>query len=390
MKGRFARRTNWSFELNRVTGTLNQLRLQGNTVLDLTCSNPTRCGLPYPKTMLSSLSASENLHYRPDPQGMPGARQAVSDYYRRRGFDAPPERIFLTASTSEAYAYLFRLLADSGDHVLFPRPSYPLFQFLGELNDLTLDTYPLRYDKQWRIDLEALCASVTERTKAIVLVNPNNPTGSFIGRETLARVRDLCLQKNLAIISDEVFWDFAFDEAIPRESLLSNPAGLTFVLGGLSKALGLPQMKLSWMVVCGERDLAAQATARLEMIADTYLSVNTPVQNALESWLTCGDLMGNAIRNRVRANYAFLKNAVEQIEEVTVLHLEGGWSAMLRLPDGLSEEETVLILLREDHVFAHPGYFFDCEEAPCLVLSLLPQEELFKEGVKRILKHKFW
>lgn len=389
MKGRFSQRTHWSFELNRVTEVLNQVRSQGNTVLDLTCSNPTRCEFFYPENILSSLSTLENLHYTPDPQGLPKARQAVSDYYRRRGFDVSPARIFLTANTSEAYSYLFRLLADPGDHVLFPRPSYPLFQFLSTLNDVTLDFYPMRYDKQWRIDFETLSASVTNRTKALVLVNPNNPTGSFVGQETLQQIKALCLEKRLAIISDEVFWDFAFDETLPHESLVSNQAGLTFVLGGLSKSLGLPQMKLSWMVLGGERESVAEAAARLEMIADTYLSVNTPVQNALETWLSCGERMRNAIRNRVRTNYVFLKGAVEEIEEVEVRHVEGGWYAMLRLPDGLSEEETVLNLLREAHVFVHPGYFFDCEEAPYLVLSLLPQEELFKEGVERILKHKF-
>lgn len=389
MKGRFSRRTHWSFELNRVTETLNQLRSQGNTVLDLTCSNPTQCGFFYPENILSGLSTLENLHYAPDPQGLPKARQAVSDYYRRRGFDVPPARIFLTANTSEAYSYLFRLLADPGDHVLFPRPSYPLFQFLSTLNDVTLALYPMRYDKQWRIDLETLSASVTNRTKALVLVNPNNPTGSFVGQTTLKQIKALCLENRLAIISDEVFWDFAFDETLPYESLVSNQAGLTFVLGGLSKSLGLPQMKLSWMVLSGERDSVAEAKARLEMIADTYLSVNTPVQNALETWLSCGEGMRNTIRTRVRANYVFLKGYAAQIEEVDVLHVEGGWYAMLRLPDGLSEEETVLRLLREAHVFVHPGYFFDCEEAPYLVLSLLPQEALFKEGVERILKHKF-
>ncbi len=390
LKNRFARRTNWSFDINRVTETVNQLRLQGNTILDLTCSNPTQCGFSYPKNMLSPLSALENLSYAPDPQGLPRARQAVSDYYRRRGFDVAPERIFLTASSSEAYSALFRLLTDPGDHVLFPRPSYPLFQFLGALNDIVLDTYPIYYDTQWRIDFKALSAWVTARTKAIVLVNPNNPTGSFVGHESLMQIKALCLEKGLAIISDEVFWDFAFDETAVHESLVSHQRGLTFVLGGLSKALGLPQMKLSWMVLSGDEPLVAQAAARLEMISDTYLSVNTPVQNALESWLNCDVPMRNMILNRVRANYNFLKEAVAHVEEVTVLHVEGGWYAMLRLPDGLSEEEAVLSVLREAQVLVHPGYFFDCAEAPYWVVSLLPPEALFKTGVERILKHPCW
>lgn len=382
----FARRTNWPLESNKLTIALECLRREQAPVLDLTESNPTRCGLSYSlEAVLQPLTDEDNISYQPIPAGGLKAREAVSDYYREKGATVPPGRVFLTASTSEAYSYLFRLLANPSDHVLFPRPSYPLFSFLGNLNDVRMGTYPLVYDGQWAIDLDDTRHLFCDDTRAFVLVSPNNPTGSFVRQEELEELNALCRQHNTALICDEVFADFAFERDRDRVSLVGNDQVLTFVLGGISKTLGMPQMKLSWIIINGPEDLVKKARSRLEVIADTYLSVNTPVQNALPVWLSRRKEIQEGIHARIRENYSFFKEQAREAAGCELLRTEGGWYAVLKIPDTYSEEEWVLAFLNRDHVFVHPGYFFDFDREAFIIVSLLPSGPVFRDGIKRII-----
>lgn len=382
----FSNRTNWPLSSNRITQTLERLKKEKVTVIDLTESNPTRCGFACPSDkILQPLASDKNLRYDPQPQGSLEAREAVSRYYREQGHEVTVERIFLTAGTSEAYSYLFRLLADAGQEVLFPRPSYPLFQFLGDLNDVVLNYYPLVYTDHWHIDFAQMEGCIQSATKAVVLVNPNNPTGSFIKKGELSALNRICRTRNIPVISDEVFADFAFPGGKDMVSLVNNDAVLTFVLGGLSKTLALPQMKLSWIIVSGPEELAREACQRLEMIADTYLSVNTPVQNAVAGWLSRREEFQAQIKQRTLKNLRFLGEAVKTTQ-YRLLNPEGGWYAVIRIPSNkISEEEFILQLLEKDHVFVHPGYFFDFDEEGFFVGSLLPELKAFQEGIRRIL-----
>lgn len=383
----FSQRTNWPLSSNRITQVLDQFKRSNVPIIDLTESNPTRCGFVYPsEKILPSLASEKNLRYEPHSRGSLEAREAVANYYKSQGHAVSPERIFLTASTSEAYSYLFRLLADAGQEVLFPRPSYPLFQFLGDLNDVTLNYYPLIFTDHWQMDFPKLEGCIQPATKAIVLVNPNNPTGSFVKRDELSALNRICGAKNVPIICDEVFADFAFPGTKDMVSLVNNDVALTFVLGGLSKTLALPQMKLSWIIVSGPEESANAACQRLEMIADTYLSVNTPVQNAVAGWLSRREEFQGPVKQRTLDNLRFLEQTVKTTQ-CRLLKPEGGWYAVIRIPSPrVSEEDLVLQMLESEHVFVHPGYFFDFEEDGFLVVSLLPAEDVFQEGMKRILR----
>ncbi len=383
----FSRRTDWPLTANKLTSVLECLRDKNTPILDLTESNPTCCGFSYPgNSIVQPLAREENLTYTPTPQGNSKTREAISAYYKERGFDVPYDRIFLTASTSEAYSYLFRLLANPSDQVLFPRPSYPLFSFLGDLSDCIMDTYPLRYDGKWRIDLNAVSTILRHDTKAFVLVSPNNPTGSLIQKNELKELNTLCRQQNTALICDEVFSDFVFDQSTDYISLVHNTQVLTFVLGGISKTLGLPQMKLSWIIINGPQDLVKRASSRLEVIADTYLSVNTPVQNALSVWLPHRKKIQSEINGRIKENYSTLKKLSENTDTCELLTIEGGWYAVLKIPETYSEEEWALSFLNKDHVFVHPGYFFDFDTEGFVVISLLPPGQIFRDGIKRIIE----
>jgi aspartate/methionine/tyrosine aminotransferase len=322
--------------------------------------------------------------YSPASRGHLAAREAVCRYYAEKGFSVSPEQIFLTASTSEAYSYLFRLLVNSGEQVLFPSPSYPLFAFLGDLNDVRTDFYRLVYDKKWNIDSQGISQILGGDAKALVMVNPNNPTGSFISPEELGAINALCRKRNVALICDEVFSDFVFDQDKKYLSLVNNHHVLTFVLGGISKTLGLPQMKLSWIVLNGPRDVVEAAAARLEMIADTYLSVSTPVQNALPVWFTYRKEIQAEIQARIKQNFKFLKECAGMAQDCELLEAEGGWYAVLSIPDIYSEEQWVLAFLNRDYVAVHPGYFFDFDREAYVVISLLPPPDIFQEGIKRI------
>ncbi len=393
----FSNRTDWKLQLNRLTTTLQEMHQKREEVLDFTQSNPTLCNFRYlSKELLAPLTDSVNLSYDPSPKGMLKAREAVREYYSKREIQIHPEQIFLTSSTSEAYSFLFRLLCDPEDHLLVPRPSYPLFDYLAGLNDVILDSYRLVYQHQkWKIDRESLEAKIQPNARGIILVHPNNPTGSFIKKGELAVVNRLAEKHQLALICDEVFSDYSFCEGGISETRVKSLAGnekvLTFTLGGISKAIGLPQMKLAWIVVSGATHLRQTAIARLEVIADTYLSVNTPSQNALAKWLGLTPQIQKEIMDRVLANRRFLLEQCRDFQTVEYLEGEGGWYAVLRIR-GMTkfalanfEEKWVLSLLRQERVLVHPGYFFDFEEEGMIVLSLITPHEVFQKGVTRLI-----
>lgn len=385
MKKFFAKRTDWPRQANSLASAYEQLRSEGVSVIDLTASNPTDCSINYPEGFLDVLSQANNCYYAPDPIGMGGARDAISAYYKKRGFAVHKDQIVLTSSTSEAYDNLFRLLANYGDHVLFPQPSYPLFSFLGDLNDIILDRYQLDIDKSWALDLDNLKDQINEYTKALVCVNPNNPTGSYISQDEVSTLNQLCLHNEIPIICDEVFWDFRINNDDHYISLIENKEVLTFTLGGLSKLLALPQMKLSWVVISGPDKLQEEARSRLEIIADTYLSVNTPVQNALPEWIAQVDTFQKPVLARIRDNYVTLSDKLKHCRSCSFLGAQGGWYAVLKIKGSRSEEEWALKLLNKYHVFVYPGYFFDFKEEKFLVMSLLVEPKNFEEGVSRLL-----
>ncbi|SRR5579864_9489413 len=385
----FSSRLHWDLRPNRLAQALGGMRRQSAEVLDLTESNPTHAGFSCPAdAVLRGFQDARALVYEPAPQGIRAARQVVADYYTARGLIVDSARIFLTAGTSESYGWLFKLLADAGDEVLVPRPSYPLFEFLAQMELVRVVQYPLVYENGWSIDLDSLAGAVTERTRAIVLVNPNNPTGSFVKRHELERLVDLCAEHELALISDEVFSDYRFVPDAEREvSLTRVDDVLTFVLSGLSKIAGLPQMKLAWIVLGGPSALRSEATERLELIADTYLSVGTPVQHALAQLLEAGESIRQQISTRVNENLAVLRQRIGDDSAAQILQVEGGWYATVRVPRTKSEEQWCLDLLQEDHVLVQPGFFYDFVSEAYLVLSLLTPGDVFREGLRRVLRH---
>ncbi len=384
---RFSERTNWSLATNPLLSALGRLKENNVQVFDLTESNPTACGFSYLNERITAvLSREENNTYAPHPAGLLSARQAISDYYQRKSYDVPPERLFLTSSTSEAYSVILRLLLNPGEKVLVPAPSYPLFEYLIELNDNEVSQYPLVYDGQWKVDVETLSQKINAKTRVMILVNPNNPTGSFVDKKDLAEINRLAHKYNLSIICDEVFLDYGFDPKQKPLSLVANEPALTFVLGGISKSLGLPQMKLAWVALGGPQKLIQSASERLEVILDTYLSVNTPSQNALSGWFQSQPAIQAEILQRLNGNRKFIEENILAGSRCRFLNAQGGWYAVLKLPGFKSEEEWALKFLREDHVFVHPGYFFDLPEGPYIVVSLLPKPEIFAEGLSRILE----
>jgi alanine-synthesizing transaminase len=380
----FSSRLNWSIPANPLARLLAEKRAAGAVILDLTESNPTSAGFTYPAhEILHALADPRSLCYEPAPAGILAARSAVSEYYGGR-VDAG--RILLTASTSEAYALLFKLLADPGDEVLVPRPSYPLFDFLATLESVQVVEYPLVYHGSWAVDFDALARQITPRTRAIVVVNPNNPTGSYLKDSELNELTALCGRHDLAILSDEVFCDYALvDDARRVASLVNVNAALTFSLSGLSKLVGLPQLKLGWIVASGQAQARQVALERLELIADTYLSVGTPVQWAASALLALRESMQAQILERVRANLGYLKSQIGLESPWRVLEPEGGWYAVIQAPRIHTEEDWVLTLLGEDDVLVQPGFFFDFESEAFLVASLLTPGEIFQEGIRRIL-----
>lgn len=385
----FAKRTEWSLRLNRLTQTLHKIRSSGREILDLTESNPTRCGFQYPAELLAALHDPENLNYAPSPKGMLQARETIAAYYAEKGVSVNPEQIILTASTSEAYSFLFRLLLNPGDHLLIPQPSYPLFEYLASLNDVILDPYNRR-------DVSTSGPNVspgdrsepsleTSLCRSIVLVHPNNPTGLYVTHDEKKFLEQVAKEKNLSLICDEVFLDYAYEEDASRVPTFAGcDEVLTFTLSGISKILALPQMKLSWIVVSGPEKLRDQAIERLELISDTYLSVNTPSQQALQTWFSFRESLQKEIQNRIFANRKVFEAKCQGQNHYKLLHAEGGWYATIRLPDACDEEKWVLELLEKESVLVHPGYFYDFNEAPFVVVSLLLPTTRFKRGVESL------
>ena len=383
----FSQRTDWKLAPNRYTEACDRFRAEGRVALDLTASNPTRVNLAYDEgAILKSLSSTESLRYQPEPKGLLSARQAVAGYYQSLACTLSPERILLTTSTSEAYSFVFRLLCDPGDEVLVPAPSYPLFQFLADLQDVKLIPYQLIYDHGWQIDLRGLEKKLTERSRAILVVHPNNPTGSYVRPKEMRMLSWMCARRRMAVVSDEVFLDYSLEGA-SRTSFAGNTRALTFTLSGLSKMAGLPQMKVAWIVTGGPEVLAAQAMARLEVVADTYLSMNAPIQHALPVLLAQRTAFQHQLRVRLRSN---LKELDRQIAAQTViqrLEVEGGWYVTLRVPATRSDEDLAIELLEKKSVLVHPGHFYDFAGDGYLVLSLLPTREDFRKGAQRVLAY---
>lgn len=377
-----SRRTCWDARTNRWSALRAERERRGDALLDLTSSNPTLVGLEVPPEILQSLADPRAAVYEPHPLGIPSARQAIAALHGG-GVDA--ERIVLTASTSEAYSFLFKLLTDPGDSVLIPRPGYPLFDFLGGLESVKLLDYALDRDDDWSLDLDELESRGAENTRVVVLVNPGNPSGIYLKESEWGRLQELCRCRGWAVIADEVFSPYAMAPDPHRvECAAAQASVLTFSLGGLSKWAGLPQLKLGWIRVGGPEVLVEQALRRLEVIADTYLSVSTPVQWALPRLLAAGADVQQSIRRRVQANRD-LVTAQTAGSPCRLMLSEGGWSGVLHVPALQSSEEWALELLAHEGVLVHPGYFYDFPREAFLVLSLLPRQAVFAEGLRRLV-----
>jgi len=374
---------------NRIAQAVARTRASDREFVDLTESNPTRAGFDYPSDLLAPLADPRGLAYRPAPLGLMDARRAVASDYRRRSIDIDPERIVLTASTSEAYSVLFKLLANPGDEVLVPRPSYPLFDHLTDLDAIVARPYDLEYHGRWSIDMTSIARAIGSRTRAVLLVSPNNPTGSFVRHSELRDVADLCAEHRLAIVSDEVFADYEIEPGASRDAgrTVEQPDVLTFALGGLSKSIGLPQVKLGWIAIGGPDALVASALDRVELICDTYLSVSTPVQLAARELLMHGQSVRRQIQSRIVANLAELRAATESVPACTLLRAEGGWNAVLHVPSIQPEEDLVIELLESAGVLVHPGYFFDFRREAYIIVSLIVPPPEFSTAIRRVLRH---
>ena len=380
----FAKRTQWNLEPNRLSEALAQHRAAGKPLVDLTVSNPTECGFTCDeKAILDALRNPGALKYEPTPKGLVPARQAVREYYAERGATVPVEDVILTTSTSEAYSYVFRLLCNPGDEILIPAPSYALFDFLADIQDVTLVRYPLVYDHGWQTDFHTLEQAITQRTRAIVVVNPNNPTGHFVKPAEMEKLNAICAEQGLAVIADEVFLDFALLDSRPA-SFAGNQGALTFTMSGLSKICGLPQMKAAWLVASGHEQQKREALARLEVIADTYLSMNAPVQLAMPAFLSQRAAFQKQLMDRVCRNLAQLDRQLAQQKVCSRLNVEGGWYAVLRVPATRSDEDLALALLNERDIYVHPGHFYDFPSDGCLVVSLICAEREFSAGITRL------
>jgi alanine-synthesizing transaminase len=441
----FSDRTDWKLAQNRLTQELEQARSRGARILDLTISNPTRVGLQYDsRAILGALNSARSLDYDPQAKGLLEAREIVAKYYQSehgvRDLDA--ERIILTTSTSEGYSYVFRLLCNAGDELLVPKPSYPLFEFLADLQDVKLAPYPLIYDHGWQMDFPSLERALTARTRGVVVVHPNNPTGSYVKAQEVEQLNAFCREHGLALIVDEVFLDYALDEEVvsgknyvgtaaqscPERSRggcpversstalaansrslhasLDRPSAiqslgrddnsygsfahnhdvLTFTLSGLSKISALPQMKVAWVVTSGPEPEVAGAMARLEVIADTYLSMNAPVQWAVPVLMEQRKDIQQQLMKRVRANLSELDRQLAGQTACQRLEVEGGWYAVLRVPVTQSDEDLAIELVREKSVLVHPGHFYDFPNDGFLVVSLITTETEFAEGISRALE----
>lgn len=393
MMQKFSRRTDWNLEKTAYAAALEHVHAGGEPVFDLTASNPTTCGFQYDDAdILCALSRPECLEYEPNPRGLLVARTAVAEYYTEAASaQVAAEQVFLTTSTSEAYSYLFRLHCDPGAEILIAQPSYPLFEFLADLDDVRLVLYPLFYDHGWHLDIAVLSARITPKTRAIVVVHPNNPTGHFTSLAERELLEQICQEHGLALIVDEVFLDYALDLSGMRTPLQASFSSgehpvLTYLLSGLSKIAGLPQMKAAWIAVFGPKPLLEAATARLEVIADTFLSMNAPVQHAMPSMLRNRRDIQQQILLRVRENLATLDQQLIASPSISRLEVQGGWYVVLRAPALMSGEALAIRCMEQERVIMHPGYFYGFDGDGWIVLSLLPPAAEFAEGVKRLIR----
>jgi aspartate/methionine/tyrosine aminotransferase len=411
----FSRRTNWHLVPNRWSQAVEEMRARGAQLLDLTASNPTRVGFVHDSdSILAALRSEKALDYDPQAKGLLEARRAVAKYYQGDHgiLELDPERLVLTTSTSEGYCYVFRLLCNPGDELLVPKPSYPLFEFLADLQDVKLAPYPLVYDHGWQMDFHSLEKAVTSRTRAVVVVHPNNPTGSYVHASETVLLNDFCRAHELALIVDEVFLDYRLaglrgpdrearshqagsdrpmsvpplDGDDKTGSFAGNGQALTFTLSGLSKISALPQMKVAWIVTSGPNQQVAAAMARLEVIADTYLSMNAPVQGAVPVMLVQRRRIQGQLLERISTNLAELDRQLAQQNSCQRLRVEGGWYAVLRVPVTRSDEDLAIELVREKSVLVHPGHFYDFESDGYLVLSLIAPTTEFADGVRAVLQ----
>jgi alanine-synthesizing transaminase len=381
----FAKRTNWNLETNRLSAALAAHRAAGKLLIDLTVSNPTECGFQYDEdAILNALRNPGSLKYEPNPRGLAVARRAVARYYAEHGAVVSNEDIFLTTGTSEAYSHVFRTLCNPDDEVLIPEPSYPLFEFLADIQDVRLVRYPLLYDHGWQIDFHNVEQGFTPRTRAIMVVNPNNPTGNYCKPQEVRKLNEICAARELAIVADEVFLDFALHEK-QAATFAANSGALTFTMSGLSKICGLPQMKAAWLLVSGPEPSKAQALARLEVIADTYLSMNAPIQWAIPAFLGLREEFQKQLMSRARENLAELDRQLAAQKSCSRLEVEGGWNAVIRVPATRSDEELAVELLAAKGVFVHPGHFYDFPAEGIVVVSLICPKAEFADGVGKLL-----
>jgi len=383
----FSERTRWNLAENRLTRTLAELRASGKVILDLTRSNPTECGFTYDENGIQQAFAqSARQLYQPNPRGIRSSREAVTAYYEQQQIPVAADDLVLTSGTSEAYSFIFRLLCNPGEEVLIPAPGYPLFDFLADLCDVTLVRYPLVYDHGWQIDFAALAAATSGRTRGLIVVHPNNPTGHYVSASEQAKLSDFCVQRGIALIADEVFLDFSLQES-RAISFACKSEGLTFTLSGLSKICGMPQMKLAWIAITGQAPEKIEALARLEVIADAYLSVGTPVQLAAPALLAMRVAFQAQVIARVRANLRELDAQLSRQSACNRLLCEGGWSAILRIPATQSDEDLAIALLTSAGAYVHPGHFYDFAQPGHAVVSLIVPEDEFAEGIQRTLSH---
>lgn len=381
----FAKRTNWNLETNRLSAALAAHRAAGKPLVDLTVSNPTECGFQHDEdAVLNALGNPAALKYDPNPRGLAVARSAVAQYYAAHDAAISIDDIFLTTSTSEAYSFVFRLLCDPGDEVLIPSPSYPLFEFLADIQDVTLVRYPLLYDHGWQIDFHALEQAITPRTRGVIVVHPNNPTGHFCKPAEMRKLNEICAAREVAIIADEVFLDYSLKER-HLATFAANCGVLTFTTSGLSKISGLPQMKAAWLVIRGPEPRKSEALARLEVIADTYLSMNAPIQWALPTLMGQRHTFQKQLLARVRENLSELDKQLAGQPSCSRLEVEGGWSAVIRVPATCSDEELALELLATKGAYAHPGHFYEFPSEGIVVVSLILPENQFSDGLRQLL-----
>ena len=382
----FSQRTGWPRHTASLTQAVAARRKRGDPLADLTASNPTHCGLAAaPAHLLAPLGDERALVYEPEPFGLLHVREAVCAYYRDHGAVVGPAQVCLTTSTSEAYSFLFRLLCDPGDEILIAQPSYPLFDFLADLDDVRLVPYRLFYDHGWQTVPGAVRAALTPRTRALVVVHPNNPTGHYLSPADRVELNQLCIEHELALIVDEVFLDYSLGATGTTFAKPEGETPLTFVLSGLSKVAALPQMKAAWLVGCGPEKLLAEALARLELIADTFLSMSAPIQHALPAWLAGRAAIQQQISARTRGNLDALDRELTSSAMVQRLHVEAGWYAVLRVPALGPDETLVSTLVEQWGVLVHPGYYYGFVGDGWLVVSLLPEPEEFAAGVQRLL-----